>query len=164
MSGVINFLRNPSGVVGKLFYFGGEGLDELSPEQNEWEIGLSNHYFDCSKPDVQPYSCDECEVGAAYSDGSFVMEEGDAVYNIFEVENAILEYYNKIAPEDRDTSAYRPFRWKTISNLSSKTKYKTVKMFLDKDGDVWYLLAELKQPTMGSSNYIEKLRKHFEED
>lgn len=157
MSGIINFLRNPTAIIGKLFYFGGEGLDEST-------FGLHNHYFDCSKPDVQPYSCDECDVGAAYSDGSFVMEEGDDVYNISEVENAILEYYNKIAPEDRDTSAYRPFRWKTISNSSSKTKYKTVKMFLDKDDDVWYLLAELKQPNMGSSNYIEKLRKHFEED
>ena len=157
MSGVINFLRNTSAVVGKLFYLGGEGIDDST-------FGLHNHYFECSKPDVQPYSCGECDEGAAYSDGSFVMEDGDDVYNISEVENAILEYYNKIAPENRDTSSYRPFRWKTISNLSSKTKYKTVKMFLDKDDDVWYLLAELKQPNMGSSNYIEKLRKHFEED
>ena len=158
MSGIINFLRNPSAIVGKLFYFGGEGINE------SFKVEFHNHYFECSKPDVQPYSCDECDVGAAYSDGSYVMEEGDDVYNISEVETAILEYYNKIAPAGWDQAAYRPFRWMTISDSSSKTKYKTVKLLLDKDDDLWYLLAELKQPIIGSSNYIEKLRKHFQDD
>ncbi len=161
MSGIINFLRGTDQIVGKLFYFGGEGLDEST-------FGLHNHYFDCSKPDVQPYSCDECDVSAACSDGSFVMEEGDDVYNISVVENAILKYYNELAPENRDTSAYRPFRWKTISNLTSKTKYKTVKMLLDKDDDVWYLLAELKQPIVDDSfafrEMINKLQNHFKDD
>jgi len=159
MSGVINFLRNPSGIVGKLFYFGGEGLNESSSE-------FHNHYFECSKPDVDPHSCDECDVGASYSDGSFVRSEGDDVYNIYEVETALLEYYNKVAPEERDTSAYRPFRWMTIRNPTSNTKYKTVKMFVDKDDDLWYVLAELKQPSTNSniSNYIEKLRRHFDDD
>ena len=157
MSGIINFLRGTDQIVGKLFYFGGEGLDEST-------FGLHNHYFDCSKPDVQPYSCDECDVGVTLSDGSYVTSGGDDVHSITEVENAILEYYNNVAPEGRDTSQYRPFRWKTIHDRSSKTKYKTVKMFLDKDDDVWYLLAELKQNYVGSSNYLEKIRRYFEDD
>ena len=155
MSGIINFLR--PAIVGKLFYFGGEGLNEATSE-------LHNHYFQCSRPDVQPYSCDECDVGLTLSDGSYVTSGGDDVHNISEVENAILEYYNKVAPSGRDTSSYRPFRWKTIHDRSSKTKYKTVKMFLDSDDDVWYLLAELKEPIMRSSNYLEKIRRYFEDD
>ena len=161
MSGVINFLRNQTAIVGKLFYFGGEGLDESTFE-------LHNHYFDCSKPDVQPYSCGECDVSAQYSDGSFVMGDGDDVYDISVVENAILKYYNELAPSNWDQSEFRPYRWKTISNPSSKTKYKTVKMLLDNDDDVWYLLVELKEPIVDNSfafrEMINKLQKHFKDD
>jgi hypothetical protein len=157
MSGVINFLRNPSGVVGKLFYLGGEDIDSALP--------AGSHYLECSNPDVQPISCDECEWGAGYSDGSFIHGElGDDVYNISEVETSILKYYNEIAPSGWDQAAYRPFRWQTTTNEKSPNKYKTVKMLLDKDGDVWYILAVLKKSTMESSHYINKLQKQFEED
>lgn len=156
MSGVINFLRNPSAVVGKLFYVGGEDIDSALP--------AGTHYLECSNPDVQPYSCGECEWGANYSDGSFVLEDGEDVYNISEVETAILKYYNEIAPSGWDQAAYRPFRWQTTTNEKSPNKYKTVKLLLDTDGDVWYILAVLKRSTQESSNYINKLQKQFEED
>ena len=162
MSGVINFLRNTSSLVGKLFYFGGEGLDEDGSSRST--LGVQNHYFECSKPDVQPYSCGECDVGAAYSDGSFVLEQGDDVYNISEVENSILKYYNELGPSNWDGAQYRPYRWKTITNLNSNTKYKTLKMMLDKDDDLWYILVELKQPAVESSHYINKLQNHFKDD
>ena len=158
MVGIINFLReaSPVGVVGKLFYLGGEDIDDGEP--------LSTHYLNCSNPDVSPDSCSECGVSGAYSDGSFVKHDGDNVYDISVVESTILDYYNRIAPAGWDQSGYRPYRWETTTNKNSATKYKTVKVLVDKDDDLWYILAELKEPIAISSTYLDKLRGHFEDD
>ena len=159
MTGIINFFREGwfAQVVGKLFYFGGEPLDN-------GDGNISPHYLNCSNPDISPDSCDECEATAAYSDGSFVKYKGDNVYNISEVKSAILEYYNELGPDGWDQAEYRPYRWTTVTNQPSPNKYKTVHNLLDKDDDLWYALIELKQPTKESFNYLEKLREHFQDD
>ena len=165
MTGIINFFREDWGsskVVGKLFYIGGESIEVNGISDNL--LPVSTHYLTCSDPDISPFTCDECQLGVSYSDGSFVDHEGDAVYNIHEVETALLEYYNTIAPSGWDQAAFRPYRWKIATNKESPTKYKTVKMMVDKDHDVWYIIVELKEPIIDSSNYIDKLQKHFEDD
>jgi len=157
MTGIINFFRaDPKDqIVGELFYLGGESRDT-------GDGILESHFLNCSDPAISPHSCNECSIGASYSDGSFVKHSGDEVFNISEVETQILKYYNEIAPENWDQAQYRPFRWITIPNLKSGAKYKNVKILLDNDEDAWYILAEWKKPM--SSNYIEKLQKHFEDD
>ena len=163
MTGIINFFRyGGDEVVGQLFYLGGEPND--STEGDEDPKGLQNHFLKCSKPDISPFSCHECSQDASFSDGSFVKHDGDNVYNISEVETAILKYYNELAPANWDQSGYRPYQWIEGSNEESFNKYKSVKLLVDKDGDVWYVLAELDQPLNIRSTYIDKLRKHFEDD
>ena len=160
MSGIINFLRNPSAVVGKLFYLGGESGKSDEDFSN---IPSNSHFLTCSDPDVSPNSCSECDVTWSYSDGSFVLHDGDNVYSIGEVEVELLKYYNELAPEGWDQAAYRPFRWITATDQNSPNKYKTVKMLVDKDGDIWYVLVGLKTPITAGSTYIHKLRKQFED-
>ena len=166
MTGILNFFREDwvvePQVVGKLFYFGGEPID-TSDEGNDLQ-GLENHFLKCSDPDVSPESCEECSQNASFSDGSFVKHGGDNVYNISEVETAILKYYNEIAPANWDQSGYRPYHWIDGSNKESFNKYKSVKLLIDNDGDVWYALAELDQPLNILPDYIDKLQKHFEDD
>ena len=170
MTGILNFFREDwvvePQVVGKLFYFGGEPID-TSDEGNDLQ-GLENHFLKCSNPDQSPQSCHECSQSASFSDGSFVNHDGDDVYSIQEVLDAIERYYNGIAvirSETQDSiKRYRPYHWIEGSNEKSFNKYKNVKLLMDKDGDVWYALAELQQPLNISSTYIDKLQKHFEDD
>lgn len=160
MTGIINFFRAnaPVEIVGKLIYLGGEEMDG----KDEADLPLQMHFLTCPDPDVSPNSC-ECKSTASYSNGSFVSLHGDDVYNISEVESALLKYYNEIAPEDFDPAQYRPFRWTTMNSGNPK-KYKTVKLLLDKDGDVWYGILELTQPMILHTNYIGMLRDHFEDN
>lgn len=163
MTGIINFFRGDlsSMIVGKLWYLGGEPLDTSDDGDSQ---GLENHFLKCSDPDSSPHSCHECSQSGTFSDGSFVNHDGDDVYNISEVKTAILKYYNEIAPANWDQSGYRPYHWIDGSNEESFNKYKSVKLLIDKDGDVWYALAELQQPLSITSTYIDKLQKHFEHD
>tara|TARA_R110001592_G_scaffold178453_3_gene419461 strand:+ start:4892 stop:5374 length:483 start_codon:yes stop_codon:yes gene_type:complete len=159
MSGVINFLRGTTAVEGKLFYVGGESIDRDAP--------ASQHYLKCSNPDISPHTCNECEVGWSYSAGSFIKHNlghnGDDVYSIGEVEVELLRYYNEVAPPDWDQAAYRPFRWISVTDHNSPNVNQTVKVMVDKDNDVWYVLTILKTPKLRGSNYITKLQNQFEE-
>ena len=170
MTGIINFFREgwvvEPQIVGKLFYFGGEPID-TSAEGNDPQ-GLYTHFLTCSDPDVSPNSCDECLQTASFSDGSVVEHSGDYVNNIQEISDALIKYYNELGPSNWDKAEYRPYFWTAdepvVVDANSANKYKSVKLLFDKDGDIWYALAELEKPISIGSAYIDKLDDHFKDD
>ena len=62
----------------------------------------------------------------------------------------------------RILAAYRPYQWKTVVSTDNNTKYKSVNWLVDKDNDVWWVIAELRTPE--SHNYIELLQEQYVED
>ena len=160
MSGVINFLRSsPGGMTGKAFFIGGETeTDGLDPG----EAYTGQHYLTCSNPNIMPSSCDECGLAWSYSDSSFVSGDRGGPVETQRAKEQILKFYNEIAKTNADISSYRPYQWKTVVSTDNNTKYKSVNWLVDKDNDVWWVIAELRTPE--SHNYIELLQEQYVDD
>ena len=160
MSGVINFLRSRSqGLTGRAFFIGGEsendGLDT-------GEAFTGQHYLTCSDPNISPSSCDECNLSWSYSDGSFVSGEKGSPVEANLAKEQILKFYNEIAKPNADIASYRPYTWKTIVITDADSKYKSLNWLVDKDNDVWWVIAELRRPE--SDNYIQLLQEQYVDD
>ena len=159
MSGVINFLRSKSqGFNGRAFFIGGESeTDNLGPG----EAYTGQHYFTCSNPDIMPTSCDECALSWAYSDSSFVSGERGSPVEVNPAKEQILKFYNEILTPNADIASYRPYQWKTAVSPVADSKYKSINWLVDKDNDVWWVIAELRTPE--SDNYIKLLQEQYVE-
>jgi len=160
VSGVINFLRSRSqGFTGRAFFIGGESEnDGLDPGK----AYTGQHYLTCSDPNISPSSCAECNLSWAYGGGSFVSAETGSPVEAKPAMEQILKFYNEILDSNQDIASYRPYQWKTIVSTDVNSKYKSINWLVDKDNDVWWVIAESRRPE--SDNYIQLLQEQYVDD